>query len=475
MRSLYFRVFLITLYTILISSFLGFYVANVYYHWSLKPYQDEKLFGTLLHVKGHIESHPEAMGDTLRASAELGYQLYAYDEAGNDLYYGRDFAKKDLTGEVKAQVLEGGQYHGIAEFPNKAFSSGYFDNTLSNTVGVQVTAGADKYALFLRHDSNVHFDELRTFFFFMFVLTVLFSVPYFMLSTRYLVQPIVQLKEATKRIAQGQYKLRLPTRRKDEIGELASHFQTMSMELERADQRTKEFVANVSHEIHSPLASIQGYADSLLGKESDPARVREYAAIIGQETRHLATLSRQLLLLSTLDHADQTTEKKSFPLQPQLRQTLQLLEWQLAEKEIAVRLMVPSGMQVHGDEVLLMQVWSNLLSNAVKYIPAGRAIQIQGHIEDGCSVIRISDTGDGIPEEHLPFIYDRFYRADKARERKSGSTGLGLSIVQRIVHQHGGTIGVESRSGAGTTFNVSLPLESGKQVNILPFNPFFKL
>ncbi|MDF2837026.1 MAG: histidine kinase, partial [Paenibacillus sp.] len=224
--------------------------------------------------------------------------------------------------------------------------------------------------------------------------------------------------------------------------------------------RTKEFVANVSHEIHSPLASIQGYADSFLGKESDPATIREYAAIIGQETRHLATLSRQLLLLSTLDHSDQVPEKRSFPLQPQLRQTLQILEWQLAEKEIAVRLLVSAGMQVYGDEVLLMQVWSNLLSNAVKYIPAGRSIQVQGLVEDGYSVIRVADTGDGIAEKQLPFVYDRFYRGDKARERKSGSTGLGLSIVQRIVHLHGGTIHVESRPGEGTTFVVKLPAEA---------------
>ncbi|MBP1993179.1 sensor histidine kinase [Paenibacillus eucommiae] len=459
MRSLYFRVFLITLYTIIISSFLGFYIANVYYHCSLKPYQDAKLFETVLHLKAHIERHPEAMGDLLHTSAMLGYQLYAYDEAGNDYFYGRAFGKNDLSADVKKSVLEGNEYHGVAEYPNKPFASGYFDSHLSNSVGVHVTAGAERYALFLRHDSNVHFDELRKFFLLMFVMTVLFSVPYFMLSTRYLVQPIIQLKEATKRIAQGRYNLRLPTKRKDEIGQLASHFQKMSLELERADRRTKEFVANVSHEIHSPLASIQGYADSLLGKDTEPDRIRQYAAIIGQETRHLATLSRQLLLLSMLEHPGHEPEKKSFPLQPQLRQTLQLLEWQLAEKEIAVRLLIPSGLHVYGDEVLLMQVWSNLLSNAVKHIPAGRSIQVQAHREDGCCVMTIADTGDGIPEEELPLIYDRFYRGDKSRERKSGSIGLGLSIVQHIVHQHGGTIEAQSRPGVGTTFVVRLPDE----------------
>lgn len=462
MRSLYFRVFLITLYTIAISGFLGFYVANVYYHWSLKPYQDTKLFGIVNHIKFQIERHPDAMGDLLLASAAMGYQLYLYDEKGNDLFYGRAFGKEDLSDEVKQSVLRGEEYHGIADYPNKPFVTGYFDNRLSNSVGVHVTAGAERYALFLRHNSNIHFDELKIFFLFMFALTVMFSIPYFMLGTRYMVQPIIQLTEATKRIAQGHYNLRLPTKRRDEIGELASHFQKMSLELQQADRRTKEFVANVSHEIHSPLASIQGYADSLLAEDINPRRIREYAAIIGQETRHLATLSRQLLLLSKLDHSEFVPGRKSFPLQPQLRQTLQLLEWQLTEKEIAVRLLVPSGLSVYGDEVLLMQVWSNLISNAVKYIPSGRSIQIQASCEEEDCVIRIADTGDGIPAEQLPFIYDRFFRGDKSRERKSGSTGLGLSIVQRIVQLHGGTITAESREGEGTMFIVRLPgQESG--------------
>ncbi|MFD0590903.1 sensor histidine kinase [Paenibacillus sp. GCM10027627] len=457
MKSLYFRVFVITIYTIAISSFVGFYIANVYYNGVLKTYHDAKLSKVAEAIRTHIEKHPAAIGDYLQNAATLGYQLYVLDGKGNELLYGGEFGKLDLSTQAKESVMAGNRYHGIAEFPHKPFVASYFENRLSNTVGVPVTAGPDHYALFLRHNTRLQFDELQIFFALMFAFTVLFSIPYFLLSTRYLVQPIISLTEATKRITDGNYHLRLPTGRRDEIGQLALHFQRMAAKLERSDKSKKEFVANVSHEIHTPLASIQGFADSLLQEELDPAQIRHYAAIIGQETRQLAALSKQLLLLSTLENSREAMERRHFPLQPQIRRALQLLEWQLSQKDIAVRMLVPAGLTVYGDEVLLMQVWSNLLSNAVKYIPSDRSIHIKAFKEEAGCLVEISDTGDGIPEEQLPLLFERFYRGDSARQRNEGSTGLGLSIVQKIVHLHGGTIEAESREGVGTLFRVRIP------------------
>jgi signal transduction histidine kinase len=135
-----------------------------------------------------------------------------------------------------------------------------------------------------------------------------------------------------------------------------------------------------------------------------------------------------------------------------------LLEWQLTDKGLAVRMQVPAELYVFGDEVLLMQVWSNLLSNAVKHIAEGRSIEIKASEENGFTIVHISDNGDGIPEEQLPFIFDRFYRGDGARQRGAGSTGLGLSIVWEIVKLHGGEIKVKSGAGEGTTFSVRLPI-----------------
>ncbi|MFB9329914.1 sensor histidine kinase [Paenibacillus aurantiacus] len=456
MRSLYARVFLITLATILVSSLLGFLVSNMYYHAKLKPFNDRKLVGIAEQMASFIEARPETMEMYLTNAASLGYEILVVDEQGKERYYGRAFRERDLTEEAKRGVLAGEIYHGVARFPNKPFVSGFFDNASSNTVGIPLATGASRQALFMRPDVLLQFGELRSFFAMIGLLAVVFSILVFLASTRYLVRPITRLSEATKRIAQGHYQLRLPTKRRDEIGQLAGHFMTMSRELERAEAARQQFVANVSHEIQSPLTSIQGFAQ-VLADRSLPADERErFAAIIARESRQLSQLSKQLLLLTSLEQGGEAMRRQKFSLRAQLRQTAQLLEWQLEEKELALKLAVPEGIEIEGDEVLLMQVWMNLIGNAIRHIPAGRSIEIRAEQEGERVVVRVSDTGDGIDEAHLPFLFDRFYRADRARERESGSAGLGLSIVKKIVQLHGGTIDVESRPGQGTTFTVEL-------------------
>jgi len=459
MKSLYFRVFVLILYTVALSTMLGFYIANVYYHWKLKPLMDAKLMAVAEEIRVFAQREPAMLGDYLRHTAALGYQIHLVDQARNEMSFGRPFRKGKLSEDVERRVLEGEAYHGVAAYPDSPFQIGYFENSLSNSVGVRLESGGEAYALFLRPDVRFTIGELRSYFFLIFLFTVLLSIPTFLLSTRYLVQPIALLTEATQKIAQGQYDLKLHTNRKDEIGRLASHFQTMSRELARADRARREFVANVSHEIHSPLSSIQGFADMLQTPDLSDELRRAYAGVIGQEARRLSALSRQLLLLSTLDNAEEAgIAKQEHHLKRQLQHALRLMEWQLTEKQMSVRISVPDRLAIRGDGVLLLQVWTNLLSNAVKHVPEGRSIAIRAVAEDGKCVVEVADTGDGIPEDQLPFIYDRFFRGDKARSRASGSTGLGLSIVQKIVHLHGGTIEAFSRAGEGTTFRVTLPM-----------------
>lgn len=460
MRSLYFRVLILIIYTVALSSLLGYYVANVYYHWKLKPLHDAKTFAVAEEVRAFAEQYPEAVGDYLRSAAAAGYQILLIDRDGSEFVFGRPFRRQALSDETWRRVLGGEDYHGIANYPNSPFVTGYFENSASNTVGMTLKMNKDVYAMFLRPDVRLQFGELRVFFALIFMFTMTFSIPILLLSTRYLVQPIAQLTEATKRIAQGEYDIRLNTSRRDEIGQLASRFQTMSRALARSDQAKRDFVANVSHEIHTPLSSIQGFADMLQQPELDDKTRMRHARVIGEEARRLAAMSRQLLLLSTLDHADaMTLAKRRRNLRKQLQRSLQLMQWQLSEKQLSVRLSVPASLTVYGDEVLLLQVWTNLISNAIRHIPAGRSIEVRARGEGDRCVVEIIDTGDGIPEDQLPFIYDRFFRGDRSRSRASGGTGLGLSIVQAIVHRHGGTIEAFSRQGEGTTFRVSLPDE----------------
>ncbi|MBB3108075.1 signal transduction histidine kinase [Paenibacillus phyllosphaerae] len=457
MKSLYYRVFLITLAVILASSILGFLASNTYYHMKLKPYNDEKLVSIAEDMKEFIEVEPTSMERYLRNAAALGYEIYVTDGQGESHFFGRSFRRQDLDKQDIALVLGGGVYHGVARFPNKPFISGFFDNRLSNTVGVPVQSSMKKYALFMRPDVLLQFGELRTFFALVGLLTILISILLFLISTRYIVKPITRLTEATKRLAQGDYNYRLATGRRDEIGQLAEHFTTMSRELERVDLARQQFVANVSHEIQSPLTSIQGFAKVLAQGDLRKEEREQYAAIVEAESRHLSMLSKQLLLLSTLEQGEEALNKKSFSLRSQIRQAVEMLQWQLEEKELLLKLSIPEQLKVYGDEVLLLQVWTNLLSNAVNHIPTGRSVEVRAEEGQSHTCIIISDTGEGIASEHLPFLFDRFYRVDRARERSSGRTGLGLSIVKKIVQLHEGNIHVSSSPGEGARFHVTLP------------------
>lgn len=457
MKSLYFRVFFMTLAVILVSSILGFLVSNYYYHIKLKPYNDDKLVSIAEQMKGFIEAEPADMDRYLSNAATLGYEIYVTDGQGESHDYGRSFREHDLDNQAVAAVLGGGVYHGVAKFPNKPFITGFFDNRLSNTVGVLVQSPDKKYALFMRPDVLLQFGELRTFFALIGLLTIIISVLFFLISTRYLVKPITRLTEATKRIAQGNYNLRLPKRRRDEIGQLAEHFMTMSQELERVDQRRQQFVSNVSHEIQSPLTSIQGFANVLAEQELPKEERKHYASIIEAESRHLSVLSKQLLMLSSLEQGKDALNKKHFSLYKHIRQAVQVMQWQLEEKELLLKLSIPESITLYGDEVLLLQVWMNLLGNAVNHIPPGRSIEVRAEQMQSHIIIVVADTGEGIPAEHLPFLFDRFYRVDRARERASGRTGLGLAIVKKVVQLHEGKIEAGSSLGEGTWFTVTLP------------------
>lgn len=186
--------------------------------------------------------------------------------------------------------------------------------------------------------------------------TIVISILLFLISTTYLVKPITRLSDATKRIAQGNYKSKLLINRRDEIGQLAEHFMTMSHELDRVDQARQQFVSNVSHEIQSPLTSIQGFATVLADRELPTDERKHYASIIEKESRHLSLLSKQLLLLSSLEQGQEVVNKQTFLLRGQIRQAVQVLQWQIEEKELLVKLSISETLQLYGNEVLLMQV-----------------------------------------------------------------------------------------------------------------------
>ncbi|MDQ0194380.1 sensor histidine kinase [Paenibacillus wynnii] len=457
MKSLYVRMCIVFCSVILFSSLFAFLGSNFYYQREVKPLNDAKLTGMALKLQEFSKSHPDSIDEYLNSVASLGYKIYVTNDQGSEQFYGKPFRELDLDEGQIAKVLEGQVYHGVAEFPSKLFITGFFDNELRNSIGVPITMNNESYALFLRPDADIQFGELRIFFAMIIGLTLLFSLWFVMISVLHVVKPITRLTAATKSISKGRYDIKLNTRRSDEIGQLASHFMIMSRELERTNRARQEFVANVSHEIESPLTSIQGFAHSLRDSTLPDEERLQYLSIIEEESRRMSMLSKQLLTLSSLDYDPNLLQISTFDLRSQLRQVAQIMEWKLAEKQLSLRLNL-SEISLTGDVNLLYQVWMNLLSNAIKYTPDGGEVVISASLAEGSCQIRVSDTGEGINPEELPMIFDRFYKADRARTRENHSTGLGLSIAQKIVLSHSGTIEVKRVKGKGTTFIVTLPV-----------------
>ena len=264
---------------------------------------------------------------------------------------------------------------------------------------------------------------------------------------------------ATKKIAKGHYQVELDVNRSDEIGELAAHFSEMTRGLEQLEEMRQQFVSNVSHEIQSPLSSIKGFAQTLQMKDLTKEQQQRYLNIIVAESNRISQLSKQLLLLASLDNEQVYMEKMKYDLAEQIRQVVFMLEWSWREKDMMIELDLPP-IHIYGDPKLLQQVWINLLTNSIKYTHKGGTITISLLADDEYCHVIIQDNGEGIKEQDLPYIFNRFYRGDKARRRDDqNSTGLGLSITKKIIDLHEGNIRVQSTINEGTTFHIYVPYE----------------
>ncbi|GEN88833.1 sensor histidine kinase [Oceanobacillus sojae] len=460
MRSLYAKFAAVTIGIMFLSGVIAFFISNTYYQYSLKPQNDEKNTIIALDMAAFIENNQEiAITDYLTNMADIGYQLYLVDKNGQEQLFGAAFRENNLTNAEIQKVLDGDIFHGMVHFPRKTFVTGFFANELKNSIGVPITYQGESYALFIRPDIKLLFNEMHLLFGVLFALTIILSILFVLLSTNYLVKPISRLSTATKQLAKGNFQVNtIQTKRKDELGELSTSFSQMAEQIEKNDRLRKEFVSNISHDIQSPLSNIKGYTNLLSDKGISEEEKNQYTSIINEEISRLSIMTDQLLLLSSLDQNQHIVKKKHFNISSQLKSLLTSYQWLVQEKEIMLSYTLPD-LEIDADPSLLNTVWDNLLSNALKYNQPGGSIDIQlTYTEEHCS-ISFEDTGIGISKEEAERIFDRFYRADASRTRSVKGTGLGLSIVATIVELHGGTVSVQANEAAGTTFTVKLPLK----------------
>lgn len=219
-----------------------------------------------------------------------------------------------------------------------------------------------------------------------------------------------------------------------------------------------EFVANVTHELKTPLTSIRGYIELLKSGQRDEETARTFYEIIEIEAERLQKLTDDILQLSEIESGTNDGEYESAYVEETVKKVEKSLLPEAEDRGIAFRLQVENGLQVGASPRRFYQLMKNLMENAMKYNRDGGSVTVTAVTERGVAVIRVADTGIGIPAEHLDRIFERFYRVDKGRSREQGGTGLGLSIVKHIVSLYGGDIQVESEVGKGTVFTVRLPL-----------------
>ena len=232
-------------------------------------------------------------------------------------------------------------------------------------------------------------------------------------------------------------------------------------DLRRLEAVRRDLVANVSHELRTPLTAIRGYAETLLnGALQDAERAAEFIAIIHRHAERLSLLLDDLLELSRLEAGSRPLKAEAIALRPLILHSLDLVRPKATTRQVELTTEVPDGPDLLGDPEALEQVLVNLLDNAVKYTPANGRITLQANpgSSEGSFRIAVSDNGLGIEREHLPRVFERFYRVDPGRSRDMGGTGLGLAIVKHLAQAMGGSVGVDSEPGKGSTFWVELPV-----------------
>lgn len=280
---------------------------------------------------------------------------------------------------------------------------------------------------------------------------MLVGVALMLVVAKHIIRPIKKIKDATKKVATGDFDTKVDVVRKDEIGDLAENFNIMVNELKSIEYLRKDFVSNISHELKTPIASIQGFAKLLENNDITEREKKEYISIILEETDRLSNLSSNMIKLSKVENQEIVYNKQEFRLDEQIRKAIIMLEEKMNRKNIKVEL-ESEEISITENQDLTMEIWINLLNNAIKYTNENGIIKIKVFEENEYIRVDIIDNGIGIPKEKQEKVFEKFYQADKSHSNEG--SGLGLAIVKRIVELIDGKITFSSEENIGTAFSV---------------------
>ena len=279
------------------------------------------------------------------------------------------------------------------------------------------------------------------------------------ITSKFVLARIKSVQDGMREISKGNFSVRVEEKdrknKPSEFGELERTFNKMASDLDGIELFRNDFINNFSHEFKTPIVSIKGFARQLQSENLTDEQRREYVGIISSESDRLAKMSTNILLLTKLENQQIVSEKTTFSLDEQIRNSIILLENLWSDKNIELDLDLPDSVEYNFNEEMLSHVWINLITNAINFTGENGKITVKLSKNENSVTCSISDNGIGMDEETLDRIFEKFYQGDQSHH--AGGNGIGLNIVKRIVALAGGEINVESRLGEGSSFTVILP------------------
>jgi signal transduction histidine kinase len=280
------------------------------------------------------------------------------------------------------------------------------------------------------------------------------------LLARSITRPLGLITAASEQMAQGNYEQQIPAYGGDEVSRLASAFNAMSRQVSRSHRTLSDFLANVSHELKTPLTSLQGFSQAMVdGSLSRPEDYSEAGRIINDEAIRMRGLVDDLLYLSQVEQGEFSVQLDEMSPNELLQATRERFERRAEQSGVNLEIRPQNTPLIRADGRRLEQALANIVDNAVRHTPSGGRVILSSMAEDGHVQLSVHNTGSVIPEEALPHVFDRFFQADPAGARADANTGLGLAITKEIVQAHGGNVEAESSSDDGTRFTITLPLD----------------
>ena len=280
------------------------------------------------------------------------------------------------------------------------------------------------------------------------------------LTAKHVALPLVLMNQAAKVIANGDFEQRVTIQSNDEVGELAESFNHMAESLQAHERVQKDFIANISHDLRSPLTSMNGFLTAMLDGTIPPEKQEKYLKIVLEETNRLSRMTQGIVELSRAQSSVIMLEETNFDINGLIRTSVEVLKPQLEEKKVSIRAIYDAEKtMVRGDMDKISRVLQNLLSNAAKFSPECGVIEVETTLVDKKKLlVSVKDEGPGINQEDQKYVFDRFFKSDTTRNLDKVGSGIGLAIAKEFMLAHGENITVKSEEGKGATFAFTLKL-----------------